>query len=113
MKPVNIDKFHYLEGNYVSEGKNYDAQDLIKAAKDLPIFDMPLQGICLNHKLTLGTVESFLYHYKRVEAADLEYPIIIDSSGYICDGWHRVTKAILEGRTTIKAKRLEVMPSSY
>ncbi len=107
---VQIDKFHYLEGAYVIGEKHYEVQKLIEAAKNLEEFDLPLVGINLNHQITRGTVYSYLYHAKRVEAANLDYPIILDDMGYICDGWHRVTKAILLGHSTIKAKRLVVMP---
>ncbi len=113
MKPIKIDDFHWLDSNYQGGEKVYDVQDLIKAAADLEEFDLPLAGVSMNHPICQPTLTSFLYHWKRVEKADLQYPVIIDSSGYICDGWHRVAKAILEGRTTIKAKRLEVMPEPY
>lgn len=38
-------------------------------------------------------------------------PIILDDLGYITDGWHRVAKAILEGKETIKAVRIQNMPA--
>jgi hypothetical protein len=113
MKPIKIDDFHWLDSSYVVGNKNYEVQDLIKAAEDLEEFDLPLAGVNMNHALCQATLTSFLYHWKRVEKADLKYPVIIDSTGYICDGWHRVAKAILEGKTTIKAKRLEVMPEPF
>ncbi len=34
---------------------------------------------------------------KRVLNTDLNYPIILNEEGFIMDGWHRVTKALLEG----------------
>ena len=33
-----------------------------------------------------------------------------DDHGYIADGWHRVIKALVEGRQTIKAIRIQEMP---
>lgn len=113
MKPIKINQFHYLDSNFVVDNKIYEVQDLIKAAEDLEEFDLPLAGVNMNHAICQSTLTSFLYHLKRVENADLKYPVIIDSVGYICDGWHRVAKAILEGKTTIKAKRLEVMPEPF
>jgi hypothetical protein len=113
MKPIKIDNFHWLDSSYQVGEKVYDVQDLIKAAEDLEEFDLPLAGVSMNHPICQSTLTSFLYHWKRVEKADLQYPVIIDSTGYICDGWHRVAKAILEGKTTIRAKRLEVMPEPY
>lgn len=110
--PVKIDDFDPWEGSYTDRDKKYAFRDLLKAAENLPVFDLPLQGVWLDHKITHETLWSFIYHYKRVEKADLSYPILLDDRGYICDGWHRVAKAILEGRTTIKAKRLLFMPES-
>lgn len=107
---IKIDDFHPLQNSYIVDGKCYEFQKLIEAAKDLPVFDLPLVAVNLYHKITTGTVYSYLYHQKRIEAADLSYPIILDDMGCICDGWHRVAKAILLGHETIKAKRLNVMP---
>lgn len=41
--------------------------------------------------------------YKRILLADLSYPIIVSDDNYIVDGIHRLTKAVIENRTEIKA----------
>lgn len=41
--------------------------------------------------------------YKRILKADLSYPIIISSDNFIVDGVHRLTKAFLSKKKTIKA----------
>ena len=46
-----------------------------------------------------------------MQDCSLNYPIILDDCGQIADGYHRLCKAILEGRETIKAIRLEEMPA--
>ena len=38
-----------------------------------------------------------------MEAADLSFPIILSSDGRVMDGMHRVAKAVLLARSTIKA----------
>jgi hypothetical protein len=48
---------------------------------------------------------------KRVQDTSLDYPIIMDRDGFIMDGWHRVVKALVEGRETIKAVRFDETPS--
>ena len=48
---------------------------------------------------------------KRVQETDLDHPLILDEEGFIMDGWHRVAKALLEGRETIKAVRFETTPA--
>ena len=62
------------------------------------------------HTTPYTYVSLFLYHAKRIEECDLKYPIILDPAGSIIDGWHRVVKAILKGKTEIKAFKLIVMP---
>jgi len=113
MKPIPIDDFNYLCSDYQIGENCYEVQELIRLAENLEEFDLPLYAINMNHAICQNTLYSFLYHYKRVQKADLSYPVILDDKGYVCDGWHRIAKAILEGKTTIKAKRLLVMPEPY
>lgn len=40
---------------------------------------------------------------KRIKMADLKYPIIMDSNGYVVDGVHRMVKAQLENKKHVKA----------
>ena len=112
MAKVKIEQFSYETSNFVWGEYKYRVIDLIESSKDLPEFDLPLQGVDLS-SFPWGrenNVNDFIYHMNRVQNANLDYPIILDHTGYICDGWHRVVKAILEGRESIKAKRLYVMP---
>ncbi len=110
MERVRISTFSIKENNYVRDGKEYRAVDLIKLSKDLPVFGLPLIGIDISISPWKNDIKSFVYHAKRIEEAELKYPVILDDTGFICDGWHRVCKAILKGDDTIKAVRLEVMP---
>ncbi len=112
MKPVKIDEFSIHDCNFEVGGLKYKVLDLIEISKDIEPFDLPLQGIDLSVR-PWGenmTIDSYIYHASRMNKADMKYPIILDNKGYICDGWHRVTKAIIEGRTIIKAVRLTIMP---
>lgn len=112
MQPVKIDEFSINDCNYQLGDYKYKVTDLIEVSKNIKSFDLPLQGIDLSVR-PWGenmTIDSYIYHANRMSKADLKYPIILDNRGYICDGWHRVTKAIIEGRTTIKAVRLTIMP---
>ena len=47
---------------------------------------------------------------KRVQAADLQYPVIMDGDGFVMDGWHRIMKAILEDRDHVMAVRFDETP---
>jgi len=49
-------------------------------------------------------------HARRINEADLSYPVILSASGVLLDGGHRVSRAWLEGRTSVKARRFDVDP---
>lgn len=111
MKPLKISEFHLRENSFKRNNKSYRVVDLIEAAKDLDVFDLPICGIDIAvAPWGNQNIRSFVYHMERVNNANLDYPVILDNEGYICDGWHRVSKAMLLGKITIKAKRLIVMP---
>lgn len=90
-----------------SDGNEYAVTRVIEYAKDLPVFEMPLAGICLDWQIWKGCdMVGLAFHCKKVMDADLNFPVIFDCVGNIADGRHRVLKALIEGRSTIKAKRL-------
>lgn len=49
-------------------------------------------------------------HVRRVEAADLAFPIILTPEGVVADGVHRIFKTLWMNRPTILAVRLPSMP---
>lgn len=55
------------------------------------------------------TCRSIAEHMRLVQAADLSYPVIVCPDGRIMDGMHRVVKATLQGRTSVRAFRLPTM----
>ena len=111
---VVIEKIALYENNYVGYGKVWSAAKLIQFCKekDYPIFDLPLAGVNLARMpFAVDNLDNFIYQFQRVNDCDLEHPIILDHYGGIADGNHRICKAILEGRTTIKAIRMVEMPT--
>ncbi len=107
-----IEKFDYHEGSLVLGDHEYTGRDLIEASKHLTPFDLDLRTVDLSAKPWNPNmnIHSFCYHVKRINDIEGDHPIILDNRGYICDGWHRVVKAIVEGKDTIKAVRLIIMP---
>ena len=51
-----------------------------------------------------------LEHARLIEAADLNFPIILSSNGGVMDGMHRVAKTVSQGRTTIEAVQFTCDP---
>ena len=112
---LDLDPLKFYESTYTAYGNSYDAPTLVQFAKDknYPIFDMPIVGINMSGMpFACKSFAQFVWQLSRVMRTDLSYPILLDDHGTICDGWHRVAKAVMEGRSTIKAIRLLEMPDA-
>ena len=89
------------------DGNRYCVARLIDDAKDLPVFEVPIAALDLSDEIWKGSnIFALAFHVRRCNEADLEYPILLDWYGTIADGRHRIIKALVEGKTTIKVKRL-------
>lgn len=114
MAAVKISQMTFGESEFVRGNEAWRAETLylFAKAKEYPVLDLPLWAVDLTSKsFSADNLSQFIFQCKRVQDCSLEYPIILDDYGQIADGYHRVCKAIMEGRETIKAIRLEVMPS--
>lgn len=111
---VDIEGMTLIESEYEDkDGFVYSAVKLIEATKDLPVFDFPLACVDLSVlPFQVKSMKDLLFQMQRVYKTELEYPIILDDKGVIADGYHRVIKALLLGRTSIKAKRIMEMPAA-
>lgn len=110
---VDIEGMDFSESNYKKGNYVYSAASLYRHAEKLKLvpFDMPLAGFNLNvQPFTLKNLADFIFHVKRVDNTDIDYPVIFDNEGQLADGYHRIIRAILNGKTTIKAYRLPSMP---
>jgi len=101
-------------GNQTFEDNNkvWCIARLVKLSESFVVIDadprvIGLHGLCPN----ITTLRDFVSNMQRVIDADLSYPIILDNDGYVMDGRHRLAKALLEGKKTIKAVRFDEMPS--
>jgi len=56
------------------------------------------------------TVRRIVEHMSVIEEVDVAYPIILGPDGRVMDGMHRIARAMLEGKSTIPAVRLERLP---
>lgn len=98
---------YYRDGN----GDLYSVARLVDDAKALPIFEVPLAALDLSGKIWEGSnILSLSFHVKKVMDADLNCPILLDWNGSIADGRHRIIKAIVTGKRTIKARRMHWQP---
>lgn len=53
--------------------------------------------------LAKPTLKKYKDDLQRIKEADLSYPILVSHTGAIMDGFHRVAKAVLQGKNTIHA----------
>lgn len=97
-----------LQDFYIdSDGNEYSVARLIDDARDLPVFHVPLAALDLSGEIWSGSnMLGLAFHIKKVMDADLDFPILLDWNGSVADGRHRILKAIVTGKRTIKAKRI-------
>lgn len=96
----------------------WDVHRLIALARDLPVLSIDPEDIAeLNESYWFGgdnanpTGRDLLVHLRLIDQSDFDHPIILCPEGRLMDGMHRVIKAVLENRKTIKAVRFETMPA--
>ncbi len=94
----------------------WDVDNLIAASADLPVREVVLDSIAdvdTDFWFKFGptpTVRRIIDQVRLIQEADLSYPIILGSDGRVMDGMHRIARAILDGRSTIKAVRFIAEP---
>lgn len=71
------------------------------------IIDFDRDGWFVNRKPTLRLV---LEHMRRIQSADLGFPVILDADGTLMDGAHRIAKCLSEGNGRISAVRFPATP---
>lgn len=83
---------------------------LIQLSKNLPVMTIPLDHLNIAYSYDNLTLRQMVMHMKAVNDANLNCPIILDDEGDVMDGRHRIMKALLLGKKTIKAVRFEKNP---
>jgi len=100
------------EGSYENAEGRWRVKDLIRAAEKLPVYDMHVdQLVAINSdtETSEGMFGKLLEKPSaqfsgRVENANRKFPILVDHTGYIIDGSHRLAGARLAGEKYIKGK---------
>ncbi|MEM1436776.1 MAG: hypothetical protein AAGG11_22195 [Pseudomonadota bacterium] len=93
----------------------WDVRELVRASESFEPFRVPVEQIAEldeNHwyQHAKPTCRSILEHCALIEAADLNFPIILDASGRVMDGMHRVCKAVRSGLPEIACVQFTVDP---
>lgn len=81
----------------------YDVRRLVRLAQHLPVMMIDPKRLAeldenhwYGHEDHVPTPRSIIDHVHLIQASDIDFPIILDQSGRLMDGMHRVCKAILE-----------------
>ena len=95
----------------------WDVHHLIEASRSFPVFDLPLSEVCeldetfwFDHEGDTPTCRRVALHAKLMNETDLRHPIILSAEGRVMDGMHRVCRALIEGRASVRAVRFESDP---
>jgi len=68
------------------------------------------EQVCWFDAASPATCRAVAEHARRIQNADLGFPIILAADGHLMDGGHRLAKAWLAGSTHIQAVRFPVDP---
>ncbi len=105
-------QYHFWPGE---EGLDaWDVDRLVELSKDLPVKEVDLgsideiDSVYWFDEVDRPTVRKVVDHMKLVEEVDFSHPIILGFDGRVMDGMHRIAKALLEGRATIRAVQFEI-----
>ena len=108
-------QYHFWPGEQGLDA--WDVDRLIRLARDLPVIDVPIDAIWELDTPYWSfpgagptTVNEVITHMRLVREVDPRYPVILGVDGRVMDGMHRVARAVLEGRTTIRAVRFAAHP---
>jgi hypothetical protein len=95
----------------------WDVDRLIELSRDLPVIEVPVTSIEeVDSNYWFGdffgdpTVRKLVEHMQLVQEVDSAFPIILGVDGRVMDGMHRIARALLEGRPTIRAVQFDVHP---
>lgn len=84
---------------------------LFELSRNLPVMEVPINHLSLYYTYEKLTLRDMVMHMNAINGADLDKPIILDEDGELMDGRHRLMKAMLLGKETIKAVRFDENPS--
>jgi len=95
----------------------WDVDRLVERSAGFEVLEVPLseiveldQSFWFDHEGDEPTCRRISHHAKLMMETDLDYPIILAQDGRVMDGMHRVCKALIEERETIRAVQFATDP---
>ena len=109
---MKIKEWHSPSDQMCNVGRHsWSVPRLFELSRNLPVMEVPLNHLSLYYTYEKLTLRDMVMHMNAVNNADLDKPIILDEDGDLMDGRHRLMKAMLLGKETIKAVRFDENPS--
>lgn len=87
-----------IDSSSILETKTMNIEELNCIKNNVPLIKRPVTHLEL------------AYHARVASVANLSYPIILFADGSCADGHHRIQRALMEGKTTIKYKQFTINP---
>jgi len=95
----------------------WDVARLLALSEGIEIIEVPLNMISeidedywFAGSAESPTCRNIVEHCELINKADVSYPIILCSEGRVMDGMHRIAKALLSEKRTIKAVQFSTTP---
>jgi hypothetical protein len=92
----------------------WDVDRLVELSRGLPVKDVELSSIeeidtvyWFDDRFERPTVRKVVEHVRLIEEVDLSHAVILGFDGRVMDGMHRIAKALLERRATIRAVQFD------
>jgi hypothetical protein len=107
-------QYHFWQGEHGLDA--WDVDRLLELTRNLPKEQVELTDIdeidseYWFDAQTPATVRAVVEHFRLIHDVDPSYPIILGFDGRVMDGMHRIARSLLEGRSSITAVRLQVLP---
>jgi hypothetical protein len=107
-------QYHFWPGTTGLDA--WDVDRLIGLSRELPITDVEVSTlgevdtVYWFDATEVPTVRRVVEHCRLIGEVDLTYPVILGPDGRVMDGMHRVARALLERRTTLRCRRFEDIP---
>jgi hypothetical protein len=107
-------QYHFWPGAHGLDA--WDVDRLIELSRGLPVIEVEVSSIAeVDTVYWYGhydqpTVRSVVEHMRLVNDVEVRYPVIMGFDGRVMDGMHRIARALLAGRLTIRAVRFEHQP---
>lgn len=91
---------------------------LLAAAEGLPVRETSTARFNLDVDAWFGeacspTIVNVVGHMRRIQAADLQCPILLSAEGHVFDGLHRLARCRLEGIETIAYRQFQANPEPF